>query len=215
MANIPNELRALPLEHIIGSPMVAAIKAQALAAQTTVEFIKDVGLKRDDAGDSVDDDTGFEARYVQFTFDRILEERIPPPDGAPPGTQPETRQSIAPSKLTVPLLAIVPIPHLRISDMTTNFEFEIKDIETSERTTSANVSVNAKAGGWFYKVSVKGSYSTRSTQKRETDRRTTLQITVNAVQEQMPEGLGRVLDILMEATRVVPTAAPTPIAIPT
>ncbi len=45
MADIPAILRDLPLEHIIGAPMQAAIKAQALAAKTTVDFIKEVGLK--------------------------------------------------------------------------------------------------------------------------------------------------------------------------
>ena len=59
-ANIPQELRALPLDHIIGSPMVAAIKAQALAAKTTVDFIKEVGLKEASDVDSVDEDTGYE-----------------------------------------------------------------------------------------------------------------------------------------------------------
>lgn len=234
-ANIPQELRALPLEHIIGSPLVAAIKAQALAAKTTVDFIKEVGLKprapealetsATDALAPKDDETsgesgkeGFEARYVEFKFDRVLEEEIttPPPEGSPAGTPPTktTKHYVVPSRLTVPLLAIVPIPYIRISDMTIDFEFQIKDVETSESTTEKKVSMNAKAGGWFYKVNIKGSYSNRTVNKRETDRRTTLKITVNAVQDQIPEGLGRVLDILHDSMKVVPLAAPQDISLP-
>lgn len=231
-ANIPQELRALPLEHIIGSPLVAAIKAQALAAKTTVDFIKEVGLKpralegtetgvlapKDDETSGESGKEGFEARYVEFKFDRVLEEEItmPPPDGSPPGTPPTktTKHYVVPSRLTVPLLAIVPIPYIRISDMTIDFEFQIKDVETSESTTEKNVSVNAKAGGWFYKVNIKGSYSNRTVNKRETDRRTTLKITVNAVQDQIPEGLGRVLDILHDSMKVVPLAAPQDMSLP-
>src|SRR5687768_10724681 len=100
MANIPAVLRDLPLEHIIGSPMQAAIKAQALAARTTVEFIKEVGLKPVASNDLVQtglpagaiadppktDDVpdgnasqAYEARYVEFKFDRIVEEQIVQP----------------------------------------------------------------------------------------------------------------------------------------
>jgi hypothetical protein len=230
MANIPAELRALPLEHIIGSPLTAAIKAQALAARTTVDFIKEVGLKPRalEGGESeaeLDEVTGesgqpgLEARYVEFKFDRVLEEEVvtSPESTAPAGTPPTktTKYSVVPSKLTVPLLAMVPIPYIRINDMTIDFEFQIKDVETHESKSEANVSTNAKAGGWFYKVSVKGSYSNRTVNKRETDRRTTLKITVNAVQDQIPEGLGRILDILNEATKVVPLTAPQEITMPT
>lgn len=230
-ANIPAELRALPLEHIIGSPLVAAIKAQALSAKTTVDFIKEVGLKpraldatetgalapKDDETSGEAAKEGLEARYVEFKFDRVLEEEITTPAaGAPAGTPPTktTKHYVVPSRLTVPLLAIVPIPYIRISDMTIDFEFQIKDVETSESTTEKNVSVNAKAGGWFYKVGIKGSYSNRTVNKRETDRRTSLKITVNAVQDQIPEGLGRVLDMLHDSMKIVPLAAPQDISLP-
>lgn len=224
-ANIPQELRALPLDHIIGSPLVAAIKAQALAAKTTVDFIKEVGLKPSATepgetgalapkGDDTSGETGKEsldARYVEFKFDRVMEEEVlETPPGSPPGTPPNktTRYAVVPSRLTVPLLTIVPIPFIRINDMTIDFEFQVKDVETAESQTEKNVSVNARTGGWFFKSSMKGSYTNRTSNKRETDRRTTLKITVSAVQDQVPEGLGRVLDILQDALKVVPVKAP-------
>src|SRR3989440_1404310 len=239
MADIPAILRDLPLDSIIGSPMQAAIKAQALAAQTTVDFIKQVGLKPvpaadlqqqlgggpgvadpPKADDAPDGDAGkaYEARCVEFKFDRLLEEHVvgPAPAGAPPGTPPTTltRNTVVPSRLTVPLLAIVPIPFIRINDMTIAFEYSIKDIETHEQTTSAKVSVEAKASYWFFSATLKGSYSNQSVNKRETDQRATLKINVNAVQDRMPEGLGRVLDILHESMKVVPLSGGTPLAIP-
>jgi hypothetical protein len=239
MADIPAILRDLPLDHIIGAPMQAAIKAQALAAQTTVDFIKQVGLKpvpaadlvqqlgagggvadppkADDAPDG-DPAQGFEARYVEFKFDRLIEERVivPPPAGAPPGTPSTTvtRSTIVPSRLTVPLLAIMPMPFLRINDMTLAFEYSVKDVETHEQKTTAKVSVEAKASYWFFSATLKGSYSNQTVNKRETDQRATLKINVNAVQDRIPEGLGRVLDILHENMKVVPLSGGTPLAIP-
>jgi len=225
-ANIPQELRALPLEHIIGSPLMAAIKAQAVAAQTTVDFIKQVGLKprdyestetgpalapKKDETAEEGQDKGFEARYVEFKFDRVLEEEIVVP-GTPPTK--ETKHYVVPSRLTVPLLAIVPIPYIRISDMTIDFEFQIRDVETQESKTSVSVSQTAKAGFWFFRATMKGSFTHERERKRETDRRTTLKITVNAVQDQMPEGLGRVLDMLHNAMKVVPIGKPEDITLP-
>jgi hypothetical protein len=206
---------------------VAAIKAQALAARTTVDFIKEVGLKpralesgetEGDTTSGKSDQPGFEARYVDFKFDRVLEKETltPPAAGAPAGT-PSTKTTeftVVPSKLTVPLLAIVPIPYIRISDMTIDFEYKIKDVETAESTSEKNISADAQASGWFYKVNVKGSYTNKSVNKRETDRSATLRITVNAVQDQIPEGLGKVLDILHESMKVIPLSAGTPIPIP-
>lgn len=216
MTNIPAELRALPLEHIIGSPLVAAITAQSVAAQATVDFIKEVGLKPRDleAGEVAGDfdsfaeaDAGqekaFEARYVDFKFDRVLEEE------KIENNVKTTKYVLQPSKLTVPLLSIVPIPYIRINDMTIDFEFQIKDVVTKEKTTESKISTSAKARWWFVQASMKGSFCNRTANKRQTDRRTTLKITVNAVQDEMPEGLGRVLDILHEATKVVPLGGPT------
>ncbi len=239
MANIPAILRDLPLDHIIGAPMQAAIKAQALSARTTVEFIKDVGLKSVTAAnltqtnlpaggvadppkqDDVPDGNpaqGYEARYVEFKFDRIVEEQSvqPPPAGAPAGTPSTTvtRHTVVPSRLTVPLLAIVPIPFLRINDMSINFEYSIKDVVTAESKTEANVSAEVKAKYWFVSATVKGSYSNQSVNKRETDQRATLKINVNAIQDRMPEGLGKVLDMLHENMKVVPLSSGSVIALP-
>ncbi len=239
MANIPAILRDLPLEHIIASPLQAAIKAQALAARTTVEFIKEVGLKSvpgtdldqtalpsggtadprkgDDAPDG-DSSRAYEARYVEFKFDRLIEEQVvvPPAASAPAGATPVTitKHTVVPSRLTVPLLAIVPIPFIRINDMNISFEYSIKDIQTAESRTEKNVSAEVKAKYWFVSATVKGSYSNQNINKRETDQRATLKITVNALQDRMPEGLGKVLDLLQESMKVVPLSSGTVVSRP-
>jgi uncharacterized protein DUF2589 len=235
MANIPAALRDLPLDKIISAPMEAAIRAQAMAAQTTVDFIKQVGMKptaaanliqqnvpagqnpdppKGDSAPSGDANQAYEAQYVEFKFDRVIEERIaiPAAAGAPATTV--TQTTVVPSRLTVPLLAIVPIPYIRINDMTIAFEYTIKDMESSESTSNLNVSAEAKASYWFFSVTVKGSYSNQNVNKRETDQSATLKINVNAVQDQMPEGLGKVLDILQQSMKVVPLSSGSVIPIP-
>lgn len=45
MGSIPAEFREISLEYFFELPLVAAIKAQALAAERTMDFIKEMGLK--------------------------------------------------------------------------------------------------------------------------------------------------------------------------
>ncbi len=44
------ELQQIPFSHLIGSPLKAAVEAQAMAAQSTIEFIHKVGFKEPEAG---------------------------------------------------------------------------------------------------------------------------------------------------------------------
>jgi Protein of unknown function (DUF2589) len=207
MADIPASLKQLPLEHIIGAPLEAAIKAQAMSSRTSIEFIQQVGLTRDAAGN-------LKAVSVDFQFDRTLEEIVQPP--GTPAPAPITNFRIVPSKLTVPLLAIVDVPAFRINDMTIDFEYHIRDVETSTTSTEFGVEATVEAQFWFVKVEVKGSYSNKTANTRETDQSTTLRITVHAGQQSIPEGLSRVLDMMHDQLQVVPlssgTLLPTPSA---
>lgn len=198
-SGIPAELKELPLSHIIGGPLTAAIDAQTKAAAATANFIKSVGLVKDPVTNEM------RATTVEFKFDRPIEEtiQVPSTTGGPPTTTKTTK--IVPSKITAPLLSIVPIPFIRITDMSIDFEYQIKDVETKQNDTEAGVEGSVSGEFWGAKVEIKGSYSTRSSNKRETDRRATLRISVNAAQDNIPEGLSRVLDILHDSMRVVPT----------
>ena len=105
-ANIGAELQQLPLEYMLAGPLTAVIKAQALAAKTTIDFIQSVGLQYDSVADE------YKATAVEFTYSQ------PVPDPTNPGAV-----TLVDSKLTVPLLAIVPIPYIRASDLNVSFEF--------------------------------------------------------------------------------------------
>src|SRR5262245_7438927 len=105
MSRAVEELRQIPFAHLIGAPMKAAIEAQALAAQTTIDFIHKVGFKQPRAQDSdplmsdTEENADFgELRNVTFTYDK----------------KDETDGEDATFSLTVPLLAVVPIPYIRI-----------------------------------------------------------------------------------------------------
>ena len=119
-------------------------------------------------------------------------------------TEPEPQQA----RLTVPILTIVPIPFIRIDEMTINFTMDVSEQsesdtrETELETASATATASASVGWGFGKASASfsGSYSTsKSKEATSSFRQSTeanLDVTVHAVQDEMPGGLSRVLDLL-------------------
>ena len=108
-------------------------------------------------------------------------------------------------ELTVPLLTIVPIPYIRIEHATIDFECKVSSstLDTSQH----NIGVEAKASGGFWGVrfSVKASYSYQKTHRDQVDKSATLKVHVRAVQDEMPGGLTRMLEILETAINDTPS----------
>src|SRR5215470_12367502 len=189
---------ALPMEQIIGGPLQAIIKAQSLAANATATFINQVGLLPPDTpgGNAT-------ARTVDFSFKRLK----PPADDK---SQP-TQETV---KLTVPLLTIVPVPFIRIQEATIDFECKVSS--STLDTTQHNLGVEASASGGFWGVhfSVKASYSFQSTHKDQVDKTATLKVHVKAVQDDMPGGLKKMLEILetavVDGLKPLPPPGPAP-----
>ncbi|MDR3110610.1 MAG: DUF2589 domain-containing protein [Planctomycetaceae bacterium] len=173
-------LTSIPFGQIIGAPLKAAIEAQAMAAQTTWNFIQEVGL-------NTDKETG-EKKAVNVSFDFYQ-------DGK------EVR-------LNVPLLTIVPIPYIAINSIDIAFKAKINAESSShnEASESSSTDVNAKVGGnvgfGCFKANFEASAGfsskkdSKSTQDSKYSVEYTLDITVKAGQDSMPAGLARVLDIL-------------------
>jgi len=209
------ELKQIPFDVLIGAPLTAAIKSQALAAQTTIDFIKEVGFKPavvdpavteyDPIDRSIADETTVadigDVRNVTFKYSKKDET--------------DTEKDFS---LTVPILAIVPIPYIRIDEMTIDFKAKLTDSVTSRNTSeaSADITMSAKYGAFFtpVKVSVRASasYKTTSTNASAQKREYQMDIHVRAIQDEMPAGLSKILDILEDAIKNEPVAAP--VAVP-
>ncbi len=195
MSRAVQELSQIPFAHLIGAPMRAAIEAQSLAAQSTVEFIQKVGFKQPAAGASdalftnpeQDADAG-EVRNITLSYEKLDEN----------GTQSEF-------SLTVPLLAIVPIPYLRIDEMTIDFKAKLTDSIT--RNTNTSFSLDTSVGGSYsafwspvkLDFRVNAAFKTSTSTQASATRDYSMEIHVRAVQDEMPGGLSRILDMLESA----------------
>jgi Protein of unknown function (DUF2589) len=178
---------SLPMEQIIGGPMQALIKAQALAASSTADFINQVGLET----------TGTPPVTKARTVDFQYEENKPKEDGSGFDTKL--------IKLSVPLLTIVPVPYIRIEQATIDFEANVSS--TTVDSSKSTFNLNASAGFWGVKLSVSSSFSRVSEHKDTVNRSAVLKVHVLAVQDEMPRGLEKVLDIL-ESSIVQKPATP-------
>ncbi|HET9530623.1 MAG TPA: DUF2589 domain-containing protein [Blastocatellia bacterium] len=191
MSRAVQELKQIPFGYLIGEPLKAAVEAQAVAAKTTIEFIEKVGFVPASAAEDMlfvdeakDADAGT-VRNVTFKYRK----------------KDENNQDVEHS-LSVPILSIVPIPVLRIDEVTIDFTAKIND--TIENTTKNNFQLTADVGGkyksWWSPISLEFrtslKYETASQTSARYTRDYTMSIHVRAVQDDIPAGLSRVLDIL-------------------
>jgi Protein of unknown function (DUF2589) len=208
------ELAQIPFSHLIGAPLKAAVESQALAAQSTIEFIQKVGFKQSSQApaDLLFNNPNGEAnageiRNVTFKY-----------------TKRDQNQQDNSFSLTVPLLTIVPIPYIRIDEV--NITFSCKLTDQVERNTSQNSSfqLNSSVTGgysaWWspikVEVRVNATYNTASStsERLNSTREYNMQVTVRAVQDDLPAGLAKVLSILEDSIKETAPTTATPAPVP-
>lgn len=169
---IAGQFAGLEMDKLIGAPLTAAADASILLANSTAEFIRNVGF----------DNTG-NARTIKFMYQK----RSANEDGT---------SSLDEMKVDMPLLAIVPIPNLQVDEVNILFDMEVKQSEKQESSRDMEASMSAGGGFLFAKVRVTGSVSSHSSNTRSTDNSAKYHVDVRATNHGMPEGLSRVLDMV-------------------
>jgi hypothetical protein len=171
------QIGMLPFGSLIGGPLNAAVEAQANAATTSLEFIKSLT--------ETDDKKVLSVTFKYKNGDDVKE-------------------------LEVPLISIVPIPFLRIDSMDIGFKANVSATNnTTDSTTKSDTrtgKMSVSANHWFVKASLDASVSSKkdstSTRDSKYSVEYTMDINVHAVQDDMPAGLAKVLNILTESVSV-------------
>lgn len=181
-----NALQSIPFGSIIGSPLKACVEAQAVAAKSSWEFIKEVGLY-------TDPDTQ-EKKTVNVSFTFIKDGRM--------------------AQINVPLLTIVPIPYIAIKDIDINFKANIsaessthsENSSSSEAKGDAELTAGLSLGPFSMSTKMNASYSSKKDSKATADSKYSVEYTmdvgVKATQDSMPAGLAKVLGMLGNAVGV-------------
>lgn len=126
----------------------------------------------------------------------------------------ETRKAVPAQfqkmNIEVPILTMMPIPFIKIEHADIDFNVKINSVSSTSTNESSNTNVSNKTdagikGGWFNKYSASTSLSasfsnqksSNSSEKVQKDY--SLNISIHAVQDDMPAGMSRILDILEES----------------
>ncbi|NEQ75115.1 MAG: DUF2589 domain-containing protein [Okeania sp. SIO2C9] len=185
------QLGAIPFGNIIGGPLVAAVEAQSQAAISTVEFIESIGMTEE--GD---------IQNISFKYSTGYTDAENENDSS------LTDRTTTYKTLEVPLLTIVPIPYIRIDDMTIQFKANISAETETEKTTtegtekdiSASVKAKSRWGGTKVQAKFNAAYSAKKDSSSAANSKYaveyTMDISLHAVQDDMPAGMQKVLTIL-------------------
>ncbi len=212
MANLVQELNSLDFSVYIGGPLQAAVKAQHDASISQVNFIKEVGFNPGTTAAPGD------LKYVDFNYKKS----VPNPDylktlqelkdaGRVLTTATEIPTTINVATpfinsevfLKVPFLSMLTIPSLRIDEMTIDFNAKLNSVETQNVSSEFSGSASLSAKFWKVKFNASASYKKTSSSTSTTERTYTLGVHVKAVNDELPAGLSRVLDMLEDSISAV------------
>ena len=173
--SVANQFKGLPMEDLIATPLLAAVRAQGKMAMQTADFINDVGINKN---------TG-ELNNVGFSYKKTEKD--------------ENNNEIENVKtINVPLLAMVNIPSLKVKKVDVNFEMEVKQQTETKSSIEAKTEFSVKYKSTFSPVSanISGSVSGKRENARKTDNSAKYSVSVVAEDDGVPEGLSRVLTML-------------------
>ncbi|HEU4403869.1 MAG TPA: DUF2589 domain-containing protein [Polyangiaceae bacterium] len=179
MANGVQDLKSLPLSDIIGAPVGAVVQAEAHAARIAIEFIEKVGFQKNpDAppeGGPLDAGT---LRMVEFGYTKADENGDP-----------------AEFVARIPLLALFPIPGIRVKLAKIAFAAKITDVFTES---TSDEGEGEGGGGLFGEPAVqfRGSVVTTSSSTETTTSSYDLNIALELEQTPVSPGMAKLLNML-------------------
>jgi hypothetical protein len=191
-------MQDLPLGDLIGGPLVAMVEAEALAAQTTAEYIERVGFappraSSTDPGAEPEDSGIGELRMAHFGYEKQDES----------GNQRRF-------EVRVPVISLVPIPGVRIKSARIAFTARILDARAPEedrRSAPANPRATTaqplrRLGDTRTLPRLRGGFSPRRSAGDGTQRGSfEIDIQVNVEQMPIAPGLEKLLMVLDQAIR--------------
>lgn len=164
-SKVASALNSIPFGNIIGGPLAACVRAQAEAAQTTIDFIRGFTMTNSEL-----DPEGVEPITVTFTFIMNGEK----------------------TRMTVPLMTIVPIPYMHIDYVNLNFTADITACDDGK---------------------MEAKYATEGYTRTEDDEQSVsveskMGINVHASTSSMPSGMAKMLEFFTNNLIVHDTLTP-------
>lgn len=177
------QLQGIPIEYLIATPLIASARANMALAEVMTEFIDELAFQ-----DS-------KTRIVSFDLTRELQDPV--------------TKKYAPQTITVsaPLLALVPIPALLIQSVTIDLTVQISQSVSANSSSTTSASLNVGADWGWGNASFTGSYTNTQSNTRSTNQSAKYEVTVNAQQQAVPEGMSRLMDVFASTITPIPAGS--------
>lgn len=114
-------------------------------------------------------------------------------------------------QIQVPILTMMPIPFIKIEHADIDFNVKINSVSsTNSSNTTTTKADGSFSSGFFYKTNLSASFSNQKESKEsETVKKDySLNISIHAVQDDIPAGMSRILDMLEESITAKPIEKP-------
>ena len=196
------DFQGLPISELIVDPLVSAAKGQKKLAGVTLDFVSQIGFEPDP-----DDPKKTRTKTVDVEVERLVKGKTTP-----------LKQMVK-----MPLLTMVTLPNLSISDVKVHFDMEVKSHSQNTEThddkeeNQSGSEVHASVSGHFWGIGFQaggshhnshtGTVTTHSENTRSTDFSARYSIDVEATQNPPAEGLARFTQMLASTLEQVDTQA--------
>jgi len=181
-------LKPLTLEQIISAPLRALVLGQQAATQTTADFISQLGFEPGPGNMP-------SARTLEFEYVH------PVPDPGNPGSTMDVR-----TRLRVPMLTLLPVPNLRISEANVGFGANVVGMKTVRAPNRPIVVDGDPAAQELASTQLFAVYAAATPAPGEPP--PTLTVSIKVTSEERAEGLTRVLSLLGDAITTTPVSKP-------
>lgn len=171
----PAEFEKIPLEFIIATPLLTTIEAHKAAAATTLDFIKSIK----------DESSEFKLKVKRS-------------DSAGTSKEEDVR-------VIVPLLSIVKIPSLTFDSLSVSFNYNISQVYRQLDTSAQKAELQAATKGVLAKfigASLTGNVEHTRTRENVANRGGTMEIKIHVSESQMPPGLEKIINAIVENIEV-------------
>ena len=167
MADV-TDITSIPLYQILGAPLLAMVQAETQAAKTTAQFIEQVGFYTEQEAEASGSTYHYgDLRTVTFNYTKT-------------GVGGEETTF----KVAIPILSIVPIPAIQISEANVDFAVEINDAVELDSKTQVSVPDSEEQDD-----SIESKLVMFKAGLARSDSKTAMKVTMNVKQADTPVGL--------------------------
>lgn len=205
LVSMAEQFSGLPMEDLIGAPLMAAAKANSDMGAAQVDFLLKTCFAYDKEADT----------YTPTMIKMILKRGVlvPVDPTADPPVDPEIK--VVETEFDLPILTILPLNSLAVDEVNISFKMEVQssfsETDSDERTEAlaAEASWSAKVGYGPFSAKVKGSvsYNSESTTSHETyyekSNSAEYNVTVHAGQLPLPKGVNTIIEAFTKAIEPV------------